>query len=186
MLSGKLWRSGFGADPDIAGRTCTLDDRVFTIVGVVPASFAFPDPETAVWLPFVETPPPPVQPGTRFIGGFTAVARIKPGVTLSQAEAEGTVIARRVQAALGDFGHKDDDPAVIRLVPLRDRIAGNVRPALLIVLGAVAFVLLISTANLAHVLLARGTARRREMAVRAAIGASRRRLIRQSLTRACC
>ena len=115
----------------------------------MPASFAFPDPETAVWLPFVEAPPPPVQPGTRFIDAFTAVARLGPGITLAQAEAEGTLVARRVQAALGDFGHKDDDPAVIRLVPLRDRIIGRVRPALLIVLGAVAFVLLISTANLA-------------------------------------
>ena len=127
-------------------------------------------------------PPPAVQPGTRFIDGFTAVARLRPGVTLAQAEAEGTLVARRVQAVLGDFGHKDDDPAVIRLVPLHDRVVGRVRPALLIVLGAVAFVLLISTANLAHVLLARGTGRRREMAVRAAIGATRRRLIQQSLT----
>ena len=155
---------------------------MFTIVGVVPASFSFPDPETAVWMPFVDTLPPPTQPGTRFIGAFTAVARLKPGVTLAQAEAEGTLVARRVQAALGDFGRKDDDPAVIRLFPLRDRVVGGVRPALLIVLGAVAFVLLISTANLAHVLLARGPARRREMAVRTAIGASRGRLVQQSLT----
>jgi len=182
VLAERLWRSRFGADPNIAGRTCLLDDRVHTIVGVVPANFAFPDPETAVWLPFVEMPPPPTQPGTRFIDAFTAVARLAPGVTRAQAEAEGTLIARRVQAALGDFGHKDDQPAVVRLVPLRDRIVARVRPALLIVLGAVAFVLLISTANLAHVLLARGTARRREMAIRAAIGASRRRLVHQSLT----
>jgi putative ABC transport system permease protein len=182
VLGEKLWRSRFGADPNIVGRTCTLDDRSFTIVGVVPASFSFPDPEVAVWLPFVETPPPPVQPGTRFIDAFTAVARLKPGVTPAQAEAEGTLVARRVQAVLGDFGQKDDEPAVIRLTPLQERVVGRVRPALLIVLGAVAFVLLISAANLAHVLLARGTARRREMAVRAAIGASRRRLIQQSLT----
>ena len=89
VLGEKLWRSRFGADPKVVGRTCTLDDRVFTIVGVVPASFSFPDPETAVWMPFVETPPPPTQPGTRFIGAFTAVARLKPGVTLAQAEAGG-------------------------------------------------------------------------------------------------
>jgi putative ABC transport system permease protein len=182
VLGEKLWRSRFGADPNIAGRTCTLDDRTFTIVGVVPASFTFPDPEAAMWLPFVETPPPPVQPGTRFIDAFTAVARLKPGVTVAQAEAEGTLVARRVQAVLGDFGSKDDGPAVIRLYPMQERVVGRVRPALLIVLGAVAFVLLISAANLAHVLLARGTARQREMAVRAAIGASRRRLIQQSLT----
>ena len=181
LLAETLWRSRFGADPAVIGRRCTLDDGDVTIVGVLPASFAFPQPDTALWVPFVETPPPPTAPGQRFVGGFAVLARLAPGATLDQAEAEGTAVARRVQTALGGFGRPNEDPTVIRLIPLHERIVERVRPALLIVLAAVAVVLLIAAANLAHVLLARGTVRRREMAVRAAIGASRAQLLRQVL-----
>jgi putative ABC transport system permease protein len=183
LLGERLWRARFGGDPAIVGRSCTLDDAPYTIVGVLPEAFAFPDRAVQLWLPFVPLTPPPPAPGTRFVDGFSVIARVRSGVSLAEAEAEGTTMARQAQAALGGYVFKrDEGPSAVRLIPLRSWIAERVGPALLTLTGAVTLVLLIGAANLAHVLLARGLGRRRELGIRLAVGATPARLVRQLLT----
>ena len=189
LLSEAAWERRFGRDQAIVGRAITLDGSQYTIVGVLPASFYFPNRDVEIWTPFV-VEPPSTRPGERRVMAFPAIARLKDGVAREQAEAEGTTVLQRVPVtrmrppgAPGPGPEGADAPKpTLRLVSLQDEMVAEVRPALYVLIGAVAVVLLIAAANLANLMLVRGAARQRELAVRAAIGAGRGRLLRQLLT----
>ena len=176
VLSYARWQTHHDADPDVLGHLMTLDDVSYTVIGVMREGFYFPDRETEIWIPLTLTIPQQ-RPGQRFIRAFSGIARLADGVSVAQAEAEGQTIVGR-QESLGPGG----EAPTLRLVSFQEEMVGEARPALLAFMSAVGFVLLIATANLANLLLARGAARQRELAVRAAVGAGRGRLIRQLVT----
>lgn len=170
ILSDGLWRSRFNAAPSVIGGTLTLNDQAFTVIGVLPASAHFlGDPDVIV----------PLRPGTDVISptfsNMTVFARLRPGLSLAAATA---AIASQASKVNGQFGQNTE----VLVIPLEKYIAGNSRPLLMILLGAVAVVLLIACANTANLLLARGASRQREIAIRVALGAGRGRLIWQLLT----
>jgi putative ABC transport system permease protein len=173
ILSEALWRRRFNADPAIVGRTITGSGVVYTIVGVMPASFTYPQANTEFWTNLV------MQPPTRR-GPFMlmTVGRLRPEATIAQAQAEMTALGRRIeQGAPRDYSNLD-----LPVVPLRDVFVGDSRTALLVMFAAVGVLLLIATVNVANLMLVRASSRGREIAVRLSLGAGRSRLIRQLLT----
>jgi predicted permease len=185
VISDGLWRRSYGSDPNVIGRTVRLDNDPYTIVGVLPPGFRHPGPTVSGNVEVFQTagfsgdPAPPPARGTRFMPA--AIGRLKPGITLEQAQARLTAMAIQIR-----HDYATDYPAqaqwTIEIRPLQEALVGSVRPMLLVLLGAVLLIVFIVSLNIANLLLARASGRQQEMAVRSALGASRGRMIRQMLT----
>ena len=181
VVSHTLWQRRFGADPALVGKPITLDGKNYTVIGIAPPGFQYPD-KTEVWIPPLRLVPELYSDQdvtqTRRMGYLAAVALLKPGVTIQQAASEMETITARLRQQYPDTNNRRFN----RVVSLHEHLVGDTNKLLWLLLGAVTFVLLIGCANVANLLLASGAARQKEMAIRTALGASRSRVMRQLFT----
>ncbi len=162
VLSHAIWSGPFGGDPGIQGKSIAIDGASYTVIGVMPAEFSSPFPDVQVWVPWPERAEATASRGDRFL---RVIGRLRSGVTLESAQADMDTVTPRLAQE-----YKEDAGVTAYLVPAGQQITGSVRPALLVLLGAVGFVLLIGCANLANLLLARSAAREKEFAIRSGAG----------------